>query len=1260
MHKGHSYIIGFLSLLLAAVPNLYASDFVHINWNTLLSDSVMPDATRTIDLGTDWQRYTYHISIDYPEYEPATKKELKILKRIKATPSDTLRYRWQIGISRKRGLGEAAIYPLVRKEGKWMKLTSYSLTVARQPKAPTQGRQKARSANGRYAGHSVLKSGKWVKIRVAEEGIYQLTPSVLKQMGFNDISRVKLYGYGGRVQNMAISYSGKDADTDDLEEVPALRRTDGLVFYANGILRWSDWSYSDKAKRYVSTREINPYSRYSYYFVTEGDNPQAIEEEPDRTSTTGTTVTTYPERILIENDAYSWYTSGRHLFDSYNFANGNSRNYTLATPGRDTAKTAWLTFRISAAASSTTTVSSTFNTKKLSTFTINATGRYDHAITGDGTGSIDNLENGENTLNIKTTSGHNARLDYICLNYDRQLQLNGKYLVFSHYLSGARTMALTGADASTQIWRIGQAGEPLKQIPASLSGNTLTFNVADPTRRFVAVNANATYPTPEIVGRVPNQDLHADSTADMVIIIPASGKLEEQATRLAEYHRQADNMRVRVVRADQLYNEFSSGTPDIGAYRRYMKMLYDRAENENDLPRYLLLFGSSLWDNRMRTSLTKGLNPDDYLLCYESENSVNEVYSYVTDDVFGLLDDGEGRNIFTEKIDLGIGRFPVASAAEAKVLVDKSIAYMKNTEAGAWKNTVYMLADDGDYNGHMKDADAVYNNIIANNPSMLVKRVYWDAYPRVTTATGNSYPEITELLKNAMKKGALVMNYSGHGAPYTLSHEQVLKLTDFKEFNSARVPMWITASCELTPFDMPTENIGESSMLNKNGSAIAFYSATRAVYSNENRVLNDQYMRFLLGKDANGRRYTIGDAARLAKVALVDINTNSLDTTSNKLKYALMGDPALTLKMPTEKVVIDEINGLDMRTGGNPQLKAGSIAKVKGHIETAAGNRLTDYKGTVSLLLQDSKDTIVCKNNTGEGSTRYTLYERNKTLYEGSDSIRNGTFETSIPIPLDINYSNQSGRLNIYAVNTDRTIEANGYTESFTIGGSENIAPNDTLGPAMFIYLNNPDFQNGGTVNETPYFYAILSDSDGINTTGTGVGHDLQLVVDHKDTYILNSYYENDFGSYTQGSVAYHLPALEAGKHHLFFRAWDLKNHSSSAVLDFNVEIGLRPQLLDVKTSKNPASNQTTFIISYDRPETETQFSIEVYDAFGRLWWIHNETNSTADGYYTINWNLTSNSGAALPSGLYLYKVRISCNGSQETTKTKKLVVRRQ
>ena len=422
-------------------------------------------------------------------------------------------------------------------------------------------------------------------------------------------------------------------------------------------------------------------------------------------------------------------------------------------------------------------------------------------------------------------------------------------------------------------------------------------------------------------------------------------------------------------------------------------------------------------------------------------------------------------------------------------------------------------------------------------------------------------------------------------------------------------------------------------------------------------------MHYLLGSDGSGKRYSVGDAARLAKVYLVTSDeTGEQDYTINKLKYALMGDPALILTMPQGKVVLDELNGKPLNSDSVPQLKGGSVVRVKGHVESASGERLPAFKGIVTLTLQDSKDTVTCKNNDGSATKPYVFYERTKTLYEGSDSVKGGSFETTIPIPLDINYTNQSGRLNFYAVNDDKSLEANGNNEGFTVGGSENTIVKDSLGPAMFVYLNNPDFRDGDKVNETPFFYAALSDSDGINTTGNGVGHDLEIIIDGDEgmSYLLNDYYENDFGSYTRGTVSFHIPTLKDGKHRLFFRAWDLKNHSSSMILNFVVQTGLRPSLLDVNASKNPATTKTTFIVSYDRPDTQTQFTVEVYDCFGRLWWKDEETGTSVGGYYMIDWNLTSNNGILLPSGLYLYKVSISCNGSKESTKTKKILVHRQ
>ena len=177
----------------------------------------------------------------------------------------------------------------------------------------------------------------------------------------------------------------------------------------------------------------------------------------------------------------------------------------------------------------------------------------------------------------------------------------------------------------------------------------------------------------------------------MVIIIPTNQQVVSEAERIKAWHEEHDGLRVRIVPADELYNEFSSGTPDATAYRRYMKMLYDRADTEQDQPRYLLLFGDGAWDNRMLCADWDDYDQDDFLLCFESENSFSHVNCYVSDDFFCLLDDEEviqESSSYKGKPDVAVGRYPARTLDQAKVLVDKTLDYAANEFAGPWQNVI--------------------------------------------------------------------------------------------------------------------------------------------------------------------------------------------------------------------------------------------------------------------------------------------------------------------------------------------------------------------------------------------------------------------------------------------------------------------------------------------------------------------------------------------------------------------------------------------
>jgi hypothetical protein len=396
----------------------------------------------------------------------------------------------------------------------------------------------------------------------------------------------------------------------------------------------------------------------------------------------------------------------------------------------------------------------------------------------------------------------------------------------------------------------------------------------------------------------------------------------------------------------------------------------------------------------------------------------------------------------------------------------------------------------------------------------------------------------------------------------------------------------------------------------------------------------------------------MGEAQRLAKNEMI---TTGQDRTTNKLQYSLLGDPAVALKMPTMKVVVDSINGISTTSSSAlVALKAGSVAKIKGHIENAE-----DFNGVMTATVRDAKELITCKlNDTTEADEAFQYYDRTKTLFSGSDSVSKGKFAFSFAVPKDISYSNGSGLMNIYAVNKEHTLEANGAEDGFVLGGSS-LENTDSIGPSIYCYLNSPSFVNGGNVNSTPYFVAQVKDEDGINATGNGIGHNLELIIDGdmNKTYVLNDNFQYDFGTYTSGSTYYDIPELTTGTHKLLFRAWDILNNSSTAELTFNVVKGLEPNLFSVDVTTNPATTTTTFIINHDRTGSNMDVDIDVFDISGRWLWTHSESGVSTSNTYTVEWDLTTESGYRLQTGVYLYRVRIASDGSKKVSKAKKLIV---
>ncbi len=1244
-------------MLVAPAMRAQTSQFTHLDWEVMRIDSLLPVYSELIPLDTDPARHTYRVELEYPQYELLTRAEEQRVKALADTLADTPRVELEVGTSQKAPYAALQFVPLVCRDGRYYKLTSCKIVLYPTPKSAARKVPSRSGLSWRYADKSVLAAGRWVKIGVTDDGVYCLTTESLRKAGFTDPARVRLYGYGGHLQSETIDPT---SDYDDLQEVPLYPTAKGLLFYANGLTSWDRTSTSTTDARH----RTNHYARAACYFLTESETARpAFPSEPSDMGAVQHEVNSFVDYVLHEKDEYAWFTGGRRLYERHDYATNNTQTYTLPTVNPTATPDARLLVNFTARAERATSVTPTVNGTALRAFSVPRrdpdVNEYDRAMTGSNTYSIASLRGGEagTTVRLSTTAGHEARLDFLELSYRRKLSLTTPQFTFNHNARGVTRFTLTkSAGRQISVWRLGQPGEPTTEVKGLLSGNEYKVTVEDARRRYVAVDVSATFPEPAYGGAVANQNLHGtDTVVDMVIIVPASGKLTAQARRLAEAHTRHDGLRVQVVRADQIYNEFSSGTPDATAYRRYLKMLYDRAETADEAPRYLLLFGDCAWDNRMLSSAWQACNPQDFLLCYQSENSMSEVNCYVMEDYFGLLDDDEGTRLTSDKVDIGVGRFPVRTQEEARIMVDKTIAYLEGTHTGLWRNIVCMMGDDGDKNEHMIMTDDVAERIETLNPELEVRKVMWDAYSRESGIAGNRYPDVTRKLTEQMAEGALMMNYTGHAIHYCLSAEQVLRLENFSAFNSPRLPLWVTAACDVMPFDTQTSNIGEVAVLNPGGGAVAFYGTARTVYANWNLDMNRHFTRYLFGKDTSGRRYRLGDAVRLSKVA---------QSVTNKLHFALLGDPALVIGAPLNKVVLESINGQSLSTlsPDNPiRLKAGSLARFSGRVLGADGSALTDFTGVLSARVYDSEGTVVCLNNDKSAKNPFTYRSREKVLFHGNDSVRGGEFSFTFPVPVDINYSDESGRVVFYAVSDDRRVEANGYSEDFLVGGTSNELSGDKQGPKMTAYLNRPDFQNGETVNATPYFVATLEDESGINTTNNGVGHNLELSIDGNPvtTYDLNDYYVNEFGDFRRGSVAFSIPRLEAGVHTLKFRSWDMLNNDSTVSLAFVVDPSRSPRFTTLSVTRNPAKESTTFLFHYDRPGSVCTFTIQVFDFSGRLLWSHTENGSSTTGTYAVPWNLTTGAGVPLQTGVYLYRATLSCDGSEEVTKAQKIIVSR-
>nr|MBP9933431.1 type IX secretion system sortase PorU [Chitinophagaceae bacterium] len=716
--------------------------------------------------------------------------------------------------------------------------------------------------------------------------------------------------------------------------------------------------------------------------------------------------------------------------------------------------------------------------------------------------------------------------------------------------------------------------------------------------------------------------------------------LKSEAERLANYHQQKRNYRTLVLTPDEIYNEFSSGTQDVSAIRDYLKMLYDRS-SLNDLPDYVLFFGDASYDYKDRISNNSNMVPT-----YETNESIEKTLGYCTDDYFGFLDDQENINNYSNSqintLDIGIGRFPVKTAAKASDIVNKIINYDSPASFGPWKNNMTFNADDGDDAIHFEDGEIMAAYVKDSLPQYNLTKIYVDGFTQQSTPAGPRTPDANAAVGAQIFNGTFLMNYNGHGGPLGWCEERIFSMDDINAMNNFnKLPLFITATCDFAPFDNPTiESAGEILLTKSNGGAIALMTTTQLVYADQNRIMNLNYMQsgFKAMKDKQ-QMPTLGDAYRLSK-NIRYVSSISEFAASNFRKFVLLGDPGLPLAFPKHVVKTDSINGMSI-TQISDTLKALGKYTISGHLEDAAGNSLDGFNGIVYPLILDKPKKLSTLGNDADSPLR-DYFVQNNALYKGKASIKNGKFSFTFVVPKDINYEIAKGKISYYASN--ETEDASGAEQSILIGGSSNQAITDNMGPEIKAYLNDEKFVNGGITTSNSLLLVKLSDENGINYTGNSLGHDITAVLDNnaQNTFVLNSFFEADLDDYRSGSVRFPINGLSEGEHTLTIKAWDVLNNSSETTIRFIVVNGNDGKLAHVYNYPNPFTTKTRFTFEHNMPNQDLMVSIQIYTISGKVVrTLRSIINSPGTRNDEIEWDGRDQYGDRLGKGVYIYKLSI-------------------
>ena len=1105
--------------------------------------------------------------------------------------------------------------------------------------------------------NSVFANGNWFKFSVDTTGVFKIDKTLLQQIGIstNNLNpkKIHIYGNGG---NLLPEFNG-DFRYDDLqenaiyiegEEDNSFDTNDYILLYAKGPHSWE----VDINTNNVSHKQ-NIYSDKAYYFITVNDNNgKRIQSASSLTGIPVTQLTSFNDYIFYENETTNLFAAGRKWLGE-DFSVENQQTFQLPFP--NSVQNEPLNIKVRAVAVSGITSSMQVNVNSQDLFNLNFGAISSGSTLASDRAGSESITNSsaivDVTLDFNNGGNPSARayLDYIEVSGKKQLKVDDFQFSFRSFeaanTSGIVEYQIQNSQNIFQIWEVSDPTN-VSNIANESSSTIFSFKVnGGDLKEYIVIHQNDFYiPKALSNARVENQNLHA--LKDINYLLITSNEFTEQAQRIANYHIENSGLTVQVVILDKIYNEFSSGSKDITGIRDFIKHIYETNSTDDTKLKYVCFFGDASYDYKDRILANNNIVP-----VYLSDQSYNLASSYVTDDFFGMLEDSEGTMSASHSIDVATGRIPVSTQQQATDVVNKILRDYNVDSFGDWRNNVTLLADDIDANSDISiqpGVEIIADDIKVNKPVFNINKIYADAYVQQNSSGGERYPTVKAAITTAIETGTLVFDYFGHGGEDGFAQERFLDIPQVKGFdNENTLPLFITLTCEFSRFDNPTRiSAGEFAFWNTTGGAASMITTTREVFISVGQAFNKRLMAILL--EFNNEDLTIAESL---------VKTKNNYSNFQKFFIYYFGDPVKKLAIPKPNIRITKMNGVDI-TQLLDTLKALSKVSFEGVITDNLNNILTDFNGNLSTTVYDKPIDKSTLDNDNFGIIEVFDSQESK-LFRGLASVENGNFSFEFIVPRDVKIAYGKGKLSFYA--TDATFDKSGFNSDIIVGGINENAPEDTIGPEIQLFMNDESFLDGANTNASPNLIAKLADLSGINTSVTAVDHDIVGILDGDESnpIILNDFYQTELDDFTRGKVVFRLRDLSVGPHTLKLKAWDTYNNSSETILNFVVVSDTNISLDNVLNYPNPFVNYTEFWFNHNKPNESLQVQVQIFTISGKLIkTINQKVQTTGNLSRNISWNGLDDFGNRIGKGVYVYKLKVTSTVSNiSSEKYEKLVI---